>query len=860
MKSRDIRQLFLSYFEEHDHKIVPSSPLVPNDPTLLFTNAGMVPFKHVFLGNEKRPYTRAVSSQRCVRAGGKHNDLENVGYTARHHTFFEMLGNFSFGDYFKHEAIQFAWEFLTKTLGLSEEKLWVTVYKDDKEAESIWLDEMKVSPERFSRCGDKDNFWSMGDTGPCGPCTEIFYDHGEDVPGGPPGSPDEDGDRYVEIWNLVFMQYDRDASGQLNPLPKPSVDTGMGLERISAVMQGVKNNYDIDMFAHLIDAIFAMTNGQDRQSASLKVVADHIRSCAFIIIDGVLPGNEGRGYVLRRIIRRAVRHGHKLGIEEAFFYKLVAPLCREMGEAYPELVEMQAHIEKVLLQEEEQFNQTLSNGLKLLDKAIQDTVDNIIPGDVAFKLYDTYGFPLDLTADVAREHGYKVDETGFDALMDAQREKSKKAGQFSVDLKESLNLETKTVFCGYEHTEGESTITALLNDSGEAVDSLSGSGAIVLQETPFYAEAGGQVGDNGDIAAVTGKFIVTDTQKKGQAVVHYGKIADGSLSLNDKVSAKVNKNRREAIKLNHSATHLLHAALRRVLGNHVQQKGSLVDDKRARFDFSHYQALTADEISSIESMVNQQVRANHLVVTEEMEIEDAKASGAMALFGEQYSERVRVLSMGEFSIELCGGTHVTRTGDIGFCKIIQETGIASGIRRIEMLTGEASERYVAHEEALLKQVSQLFHTSPQELLKKADSTLKELKQLEKERLALSAKMASAQGQSLLDDVEMIGEYSVLVKRLDNLPAKDLRTTMDKVKDKMTRGIIVLVAVNDNKMNVVSGLTKDVVGMAPSAKALVQTICGKGGGRDDMAQGGGLLVADLDDRFKVVKKQIQDYKG
>lgn len=861
MKSAEIRQLFLSFFEERGHKIVPSSALVPhNDPTLLFTNAGMVQFKEVFLGQEKLPYTRAVSSQRCVRAGGKHNDLENVGYTARHHTFFEMLGNFSFGDYSKREAIQFAWEFLTQVLKLPEEKLWVTVYQEDKEAEDIWLNEIGASKERFSRCGEKDNFWSMGDHGPCGPCSEIFYDHGDAIPGGPPGSPDEDGDRYVEIWNLVFMTYNRDKSGKMTPLPKPSVDTGMGLERIAAVQQGVHSNYDIDIFQTLMDATYQLTTHQDKTNASFKVIADHIRSCAFMIIDGVLPGNEGRGYVLRRIIRRAARHGHKLGLDKPFFYTLAKPLANEMGEAYPELKTMQSHIETILHNEEDQFLRTLSHGLTLLEADMKESKNQTITGDVAFKLYDTYGFPLDLTADIAREKGFKVDTEGFDSLMAEQKSKSKAAMTFKMTETDSTRIDVTSEFMGYDKDSVDSDILMLLTKSGESITESQTSTdtlVVVLKETPFYAESGGQIGDTGEIRTPNALFKVSDTQKSGDAILHYGQLEHGQLQVGDRVTAAIDSHRRHAIRLNHSATHLLHAALKKVLGSHVQQKGSLVTAEKARFDFSHYQAMTLAEIQQVESLVNQQVRHNHLVLTEEMDFDSAKASGACALFGEKYSDRVRVLSMGAFSKELCGGTHVARTGDIGFCKMTSEAGIASGVRRIEFITGEAVQTWVNRQAETMFKLSQLLHTQPDTVEQRVLALTQDIKKMEKEKEAVKAELAKKSGQSLLDTVEKVGEYSLLVARLDNLPPKELRVTLDKIKDNLDKGIVVLVAVNDTKMNVVAGLTKNALDKAPSAKDLVQAICGKGGGRDDMAQGGGLLPPDLDKRFEMVKKIVTD---
>lgn len=860
MKSAELRHLFLSFFEQQGHQVLSSSPLVPgNDPTLLFTNAGMVQFKDVFLGQEHRPYTRATTAQRCVRAGGKHNDLENVGYTARHHTFFEMLGNFSFGDYFKREAIQFAWRFLTEVLQLPKEKFWVTVYQDDDEAAAIWLEEIGVSSERFSRCGEKDNFWSMGDTGPCGPCSEIFYDHGPDIAGGPPGSADADGDRYIEIWNLVFMQFNRDAEGRLSPLPKPSVDTGMGLERIAAVMQGVHNNYDIDIFQTLIDSIYRLTQGQQRNNPSFKVIADHIRSCAFLIVDSVLPGNEGRGYVLRRIIRRAARHGHKLGLtDKPFLYQLVKPLIEVMGDAYPELATQQAVIEQVLYQEEEQFLRTLTHGLKLLEADIENVSGQVISGETAFRLYDTYGFPLDLTADIAREHQLTVDMAGFEKAMTRQREQSQASSQFKGHLAQTTAPDATSEFTGYDRLEDVAHVLHLLDEHAkplEQITAASGMVGVILDKTPFYAESGGQVGDTGLLQAPGFCLTVQDTHKAGNAIIHYGHVECGELRTGAKVDAKVDVTRRQAIRLNHSATHLLHAALKNVLGSHIQQKGSLVTEGRTRFDFSHFQPVTDMQLREIEQLVNQQIRQNYLVLTEEMPFDVARNSGAVALFGEKYGNTVRVLSMGNFSKELCGGTHVTRTGDIGLFRITSETGIASGIRRIEFVTGEGALSYNFEQSAVLSQLSQLLHASPSELCNKIDSLLGQQKQLEKESTALKAKLANNSSMALLDNVQKIGDFSVLLARLDQVEANTLRMSMDTLKGKLFKAAIVLVAVNDNKMNVIAGLTKDAVGQLPSAKTMVQLICGKGGGREDMAQGGGILVDNLDERFEAIKNAI-----
>ena len=726
MTSNELRQAFLEYFRDKQHEVVASSPLVPgNDPTLLFTNAGMVQFKDVFLGTEKRSYIRAATSQRCVRAGGKHNDLENVGYTARHHTFFEMLGNFSFGDYFKRDAIQYAWDFLTETLGLAPERLWVTVYEDDDEAADIWLKEMKIDPERFSRLGEKDNYWSMGDTGPCGPCSEIFYDHGADVAGGPPGSPDEDGDRYVEIWNLVFMQFDRSSGGVMTPLPKPSVDTGMGLERIAAVMQGVHTNYDIDLFKNLINAVASTLGVKSDGSNSLNVIADHIRACSFLICDGVLPGNEGRGYVLRRIIRRASRHGKKLGANDAFFYKLVAPLAREMGDAYPELAKGQAHIEKVLEKEEKRFAETLDQGMEILESAIAGLKGTEIPGDVAFKLYDTYGFPVDLTADIARERGLSVDQSGFEAAMSGQRDRARAASKFSAASGDAIATDAESEFLGYEGTDGSSKIVALFKD-GVAVDKLANGddGAVVLSATPFYAESGGQIGDAGLLASEAKIFNVADTQRSGKAIVHFGLVEEGDLKLGDDVEAIVDAERRQATRLNHSATHLMHAALRSVLGDHVQQKGSLVTPDKLRFDFSHLEGVTNDELQAIEDIVNEQVRLNVAAHTDVMSYDDAIESGAVALFGEKYGDKVRVLNFGDFSVELCGGTHVDRSGDIGIFKITSEGGVASGVRRIEAVTGKGALEWVDQQQKSLQEIAAVLKSQPDQIGNKVEQLLK----------------------------------------------------------------------------------------------------------------------------------------
>jgi len=859
MKSSEIRQAFFDYFAQQGHEIVASSPLVPaNDPTLLFTNAGMVQFKNLFLGLETRSYQRAVTAQRCVRAGGKHNDLENVGYTARHHTYFEMLGNFSFGDYFKREAIHFAWDFLTKVLHLPEERLWVTVYKDDEETADIWLKEMGVSSERFSRCGEKDNFWSMGDTGPCGPCTEIFYDHGPDVAGGPPGSADEDGDRYIEIWNLVFMQFNRDKEGQLHPLPKPSVDTGMGLERLAAVVQGVHSNYEIDSFQYLIKSIAQLGKKIDLNHTSLKVIADHIRSCSFLIYDGVTPGNEGRGYVLRRIIRRAVRHGNKLGLPTPFFSQLVQPLIDVMGDAYPELKANKTLIEKVLLQEENQFARTLEQGLGLLQEELQSVQGQEVSGDVAFKLYDTYGFPIDLTADIAREQGLHVDMDGFNRLMQQQRKQSQAASQFIAEYQTNIQLDHQSVFHGYEHHVMEGSIVALLQE-GSTVTSLAQGvkGAVVLDHTPFYAESGGQVGDRGLILGNDFSFRVDDTQKTGQAVVHYGEVTKGSLSLNQPIKAEIDNFRREAIRLNHTATHLVHAALKKVVGEHVQQKGSLVDAERTRFDFSHFAALTPEQIEKIEALVNDQIRANNEVHTEVMDIEAAKKSGAVALFGEKYAEDVRVLSMGEFSKELCGGTHARRTGDIGLFKIIAEYGIASGVRRIEIVTGHYALEWVKEQQKLLEDLASMLKATVASTREKLGQLIADSKKLEKENAKLHNEKAQKSGTDLMSEVEQINGMHLLVKQVDGMDNQSMRTTLDQLKSKLDSAVIVLFTVSADKMNVIAGVSKNIVGKAPSAATLVKHLCGKGGGRDDMAQGGGPVPKDLAEKVKQIKEMVQE---
>ena len=860
MTSNELRQAFLDYFHDHGHEVVASSPLVPgNDPTLLFTNAGMVQFKDVFLGDDKRSYTTAATSQRCVRAGGKHNDLENVGYTARHHTFFEMLGNFSFGDYFKREAIQYAWEFLTGTLGLPAERLWVTVFEDDDEAADIWLNEMKVDPSRFSRLGAKDNFWAMGDTGPCGPCSEIFFDHGEDVPGGPPGSPDEDGDRYVEVWNLVFMQFDRSADGTMKPLPKPSVDTGMGLERIAAVMQQVHSNYQIDLFANLIQATADVLGVKNDGSSSLNVIADHIRACSFLIVDGVLPGNEGRGYVLRRIIRRAIRHGKKLGTDGLFFHKLVAPLVQEMGGAYPELAKSQAHVEKVLAKEEKRFAETLDQGMEILEAAIAELDGKELPGDVVFKLYDTYGFPVDLTADVARERGLSIDQAGFESAMQAQKDKAKAASKFGAAGDDSLKTDAKTEFLGYKGTEGSSQVVALFKD-GIAVDALADGdeGAVVLAATPFYAESGGQIGDKGILVEDGKLFRVDDTQKSGDANVHFGTVEQGTLKVGDSIEAVVDAERRQAIRLNHTATHLMHAALRNVLGDHVTQKGSLVAPERLRFDFSHYEGVTPEQLQEIEDLVNAEIRKNVAADTNLMTYDDAIASGAMALFGEKYGDKVRVLRLGDFSVELCGGTHVERTGDIGVFKITHEGGVASGVRRIEAVTGAGAMEWIDANQRTLGDLAGMLRSTPDQAAAKVEQLLKRTKDLEKELAAAKQALVTGQATDHADAVEEIGGIKVLATRMDGADAKTLRDAVDKFKDKLQNAIVVLGSVDDGKVRLAAGVTKnntDKVRAGDLIKPVAEQVGGKGGGRPDFAQAGGTDPSKLDQALKSVSAWV-----
>ena len=858
MKSAEIREAFLRFFEEQGHTRVASSSLIPgNDPTLLFTNAGMNQFKDCFLGQEKRAYTRAVSSQKCVRAGGKHNDLENVGYTARHHTFFEMLGNFSFGDYFKRDAITFAWTFLTGVLKLPKDKLWVTVYATDDEAYDIWTKDVGVPAERMVRIGDNkgapyasDNFWTMGDTGPCGPCTEIFYDHGADIWGGPPGSPEEDGDRYIEIWNNVFMQFNRTADGVLHPLPAPSVDTGMGLERISAVLQHVHSNYEIDLFQSLLVAAAKAIGCSNDNQPSLKVVADHIRSCGFLIADGVLPSNEGRGYVLRRIIRRACRHGNKLGAKGSFFYQIVAALVAEMGEAFPELKSQQAHIERVLKAEEEQFAKTLEQGLKILEQDLAELKGTVVPGDVVFKLYDTYGFPMDLTGDIARERNLTLDEAGFEREMDAQRERARSASSFGMDYNSLVKVDVATEFTGYSATAGEAKVVALYKE-GVAVEQLSEGedGVVILDRTPFYAESGGQIGDSGYLTAGDVRFDVSDTTKTGGAFLHHGIQVSGSLKVGATVSTQVAAEVRQATSLNHSATHLLHAALRQVLGDHVQQKGSLVDSQRLRFDFSHFEAIKPEQIKALEDIVNAEVRKNTAVETEETDIETAKKKGAMALFGEKYGDSVRVLSMGgDFSVELCGGIHANRTGDIALFKIISEGGVAAGVRRIEAVTGAVALAYLNGAEEQLKEAANLVKGNRDNLLDKLSAVLERNRLLEKQLEQLQAKAASAAGDDLSASAVDVKGAKVLAARLDGQDGKALLALVDQLKNKLGRAVILLGGVHEDKVVLVAGVTKDLTGQLKAGDLMKQAaaaVGGKGGGRPDMAQGGGVDAAGLD---------------
>ncbi len=860
--SADIRRAFQTFFAERGHEIVPSSPLVPaNDPTLLFTNAGMVPFKDVFLGREQRPYQRAVSSQRCVRAGGKHNDLENVGYTARHHTFFEMLGNFSFGDYFKRDAIQYAWAFLTETLELPAERLWVTVYEEDDEAASIWLDEVGVDPSRFSRIGAADNFWSMGDTGPCGPCSEIFYDHGPEVPGGPPGTPEEDGDRYVEIWNLVFMQYDRGANGALTPLPKPSIDTGMGLERVAAVVQGVTNNFDIDLFRNLVDAAARLAGTEDRESSSLRVIADHIRACAFLVVDGVLPSNEGRGYVLRRIIRRAVRHGYKLGVEESFFWKLVAPLIIEMGEAYPELPNNRELVERVLRQEEVRFRETLEQGLRLLADDLEHLDGDTVPGETVFKLYDTYGFPVDLTADVAREQGLHLDMEGFETAMTSQRERARAASVFRAEYGGAADFGGTTTFSGYDVIEDAAQVIGLYRDGG-AVDALEpgDEGMVILDRTPFYAEAGGQVGDSGHLIASGVEFKVEDTQRYAQARGHLGQMVSGRLQLGDAVDARIDAARRHRTALNHTATHLLHAALREVLGEHIHQKGSLVAPDRLRFDFAHFEPITTDELKDIEALVNAWIRRDDDAEIFETDYDRAIEMGATALFGEKYGDRVRVVRFGGFSTELCGGCHIESTGRIGLFAITTEGGVSAGVRRIEAVTGAAAIERMQTQARTLQQAADRLRVSPDNVLMRLDQETDKVRELERELGRLKQRLASQAGSELADNALEIEGVRVLAARIEE-GGESLRDTVDQLKNKLGTAVIVLAASDGQKVRLVAGVTSDLTDRL-RAGDLVNHVAGqvggRGGGRADFAQAGGSDPEALPAALASVSAWVQDH--
>jgi len=866
MSSAEVRSTFLEFFKQRNHEVVPSSSLVPgNDPTLLFTNAGMVQFKDVFLGREKRDYQRATSSQRCVRAGGKHNDLENVGYTARHHTFFEMLGNFSFGDYFKKEAIHYAWDFLTKELEIPPEKLWVTVFEEDPEAESIWLEDIKVDPARFSRIGAKDNFWSMGDVGPCGPCSEIFYDHGEEVAGGPPGSPDEEGDRYIEIWNLVFMQYNRDKDGEMTPLPAPSVDTGMGLERIAAVLQGVHSNYEIDLFQNILKEAARLAGVSDLNNSSLRVLADHIRSCSFLITDGVLPSNEGRGYVLRRIIRRAIRHGYRLGIHEVFFYQLVAPLVKEMGDAYPELKKAQAQVERVLKKEEERFAETLEQGMKILESCVEKLDGHVIPGDIVFLLYDTYGFPVDLTADYAREQGLTVDHAGFEVEMAKQRDRARAGGAFNADYDDDISHDSQTEFTGYEVLEDNSTIIGLFKQ-GKPVEQLQQGekGVVILDQTPFYAESGGQAGDSGLIKTDNAVFEVTDTQKQGADLfLHKGRVKQGNIVVNQSCQPCVDQLKRKATELNHSATHLLHAALRQVLGDHVSQKGSLVNAERLRFDFAHFEPLTASQLAEVERLVNEQIRLNNPVSAEIMAKDEAVKAGAMALFGEKYGDEVRVLKIGEFSTELCGGTHVSRAGDIGLFKIIGETGVASGVRRIEAVTGQAALDWVANREHVLSTIAGMLKSAPEKTLDKVQQLMDKNRLLEKEMEKLKGRLASSAGGELSSQAVDVDGIKVLAAKLEDMDTKAMREMIDQLKNKLGSAAIVLATVKDEKVSLIAGVSKAETSRIKAGDLVnfvAMQVGGKGGGRPDMAQAGGndpsRLVSALQQVPQWVEEKLQ----
>ncbi len=862
MKTADIRSSFLDFFVRNGHELVPSSSLVPhNDPTLLFTNAGMVQFKDVFLGLDKRPYARATTAQRCVRAGGKHNDLENVGYTARHHTFFEMMGNFSFGDYFKREAIAYAWEYLTVEVGLPADRLWVTVFEDDDEAADIWLKEIGIPKSRFARIGAQDNFWAMGDTGPCGPCSEIFYDHGPEVEGGPPGTPEEDGDRYVEIWNLVFMQFNRDAEGNLTPLPKPSVDTGLGLERLATVLQGVHNNYDIDLFKNLVRAARDVTGAADSEDTSLRVLADHIRSTAFLITDGVTPSNEGRGYVLRRIIRRAIRHGYRLGGETPFFCDLVPPLVAEMGGAYPELVEAQDRVISVLKNEESRFAETLDQGMRMFDQAVAKATGSVIAGEIVFRLWDTYGFPPDLTADAARERGLSVDMVGFERAMEAQRDRARAASQFSAAEAVVVDVGGCSDFVGYDKLSDNAVVQAIVQNGAPLTEAEAGSEVVVvLDRTPFYAESGGQVGDSGRLRHGDAVVDVTDTRKLPNNVIgHVGRVRMGWLRVNDRVQAEVDENKRAATARNHSATHLLHAALKQVLGPHVQQKGSLVEAPRLRFDFSHSEIVTAEQLLRIERLVNEQVIKNFEVATREMELEDAKAAGAAALFGEKYDERVRVVGMGDFSLELCGGTHVRRTGDIGLFKIVSESGIAAGVRRIEAVTGEGALDYVADQLAILDRSARLLKGTRDDLEDKVTQVLERIKRLEKEKEQLQSRLALGAGSDLAEQVQEVAGVKVLAARLDGADSKAMRTTIDRFRDRFGEAVIVFGAEENGRARLAAGVSKSLSKRLHAGK-LIQYIAaiggGKGGGRPDMAEGGLPDAENLDRSLEAVVDWVE----
>ena len=870
MKSNEIRSRFLEYFSQRGHEIVPSSPLVPaNDPTLLFTNAGMVQFKDVFLGADKRSYVRATTSQRCVRAGGKHNDLENVGYTARHHTFFEMLGNFSFGDYFKREAIRYCWDLLTDGFGLPPEKLWVTVYQDDDEAAAVWLEDIGVDPSRFSRIGDtpggkpyeSDNFWAMGDTGPCGPCSEVFYDHGAGIPGGPPGTENADGDRFIEIWNLVFMQYNRAADGSMTPLPKPSVDTGMGLERLAAVLQGVHSNYEIDLFQGLIDAVVSVTGAKDRNDTSLRVIADHIRACTFLVVDGVVPSNEGRGYVLRRILRRAIRHGHKLGTQEPFFHRLVEALDTQMGDAYPELRERRPAVEKILRQEEERFAETLEQGLRILEQSIEQMTGDRIPGETVFRLYDTYGFPIDLTADIARERGLSVDLAGFEVAMAAQRDRARAASQFVMGDKRETDIDIDCQFSGYDHLADDGTVLALMVD-GKRVDALrtEEQGLVILDRTPFYAESGGQVGDRGLLTRGHHRFEVRDTQKQGKTILHAGVVTEGELRVGDKVRTEVDAQARQSTARNHSATHLLHAALRSVLGNHVTQKGSLVAPDRLRFDFSHYEPVTAQQLADIETRVNAWVLANQAAETRVMPIKQAMESGALALFGEKYDDTVRVLSIGDFSTELCGGTHVQRSGDIGPFKLVAEGGVAAGVRRVEAITGERAFGWIRDADRRLSRVAEVLRSERDGIEDRLEQVMTRTHELEKEIERLKSRIASARSNDLTSQATDVDGIKVLAARIDDADPKSLRNTVDQLKQRLGSSVVVVATVSGDKVSLVAGVSgdgTDGVAAGPLANFVASQVGGRGGGRPDMAQAGGTDPSRLDQALAGVVAWVRE---